>query len=115
MGTEEEALSPLIEGSYASYPVYSPDGSMAAYKTASLVEDGQPDILMVIPAAGGEAHQVTELVQIGTILWSAGGENLVVSTGPYDTPQLVQVDLNSGEVTVLADGWQPAWQPSRLD
>ncbi len=92
MGTEEKVLSPVVENSYASFPVYSADGSMVAYRIASLVEDGQPDSLMVIPAAGGEAHQAAELVQISSILWSAGGDHLVVSTGPYDTPQLVQVD-----------------------
>jgi Tol biopolymer transport system component len=115
MGTEEEALSPLVENGYASNPVYSPDGSTVAYKTASLLDEGQPDILMVIPAAGGEARQAAEQVQIGTILWSAGGEYLVLSAGPYDNPQLVRVELESGEITDLADGWQPAWQPSPVD
>ncbi len=115
MGTEEKVLSPVVENSYASFPVYSADGSLVAYRIASLLEDGQPDSLMVIPAAGGEAHQAAELVQISRILWSAGGDHLVVSTGPYDTPNIVQVDLDNGEVKVLADGWQPAWQPLPLD
>ena len=111
MGTEEKVLSPLVENRYSSYPIYSPDGSMVAYKTASLLEEGPPDSLMVIPASGGEARQLAELVQISSILWSADGNSLVVASGPFDTPKLVRVSAESGEVILLAEGWQPTWQP----
>ena len=111
LGTDEKVLASPGENSYASMPRFSPDGSLAAYRIASLLEEGPLDTLVVLPTAGGVARQLAELEEIGSIFWVEDGKSLVITTGPYDTPRLVKVSIESGEIAELVDGWQPAWQP----
>lgn len=73
---------------------WSPDGRWIAYVTQS--NASRFDNVFVVPAAGGEARQVTWLsnASAGPVVWSADGTYLLVGTGQRtEQRQLVRVDL----------------------
>lgn len=73
---------------------WSPDGRWIAY--VSPTNGARFDNVFVVPAAGGEARQVTWLANAsaGPVVWAPDGSYLLVGTGQRtEQRQLVRVDL----------------------
>jgi hypothetical protein len=107
MGEGEQEISLPIEMGYASSPALSPAGDQVAY----LVETGGPEsggfTLFVQPFPEGEARSLGEFEQAGDLAWLPDGSGLILSAGEWGFRQVLRVAFPGGEVTVLADGYQP--------
>lgn len=110
-GSQERAFSEDYEPGYAFYPVFSPRGDMLAFLVGPEDLEGSVYNLIVQPLEAGEPRQLGVIEQAGDLSWSADGERLILTSGPYESRQLVEVNLADGSIRVLENGSQPAWQP----
>jgi len=77
VGTDGTAAHRLTAGPADSGPVYSPDGTRIAFLRAT---DGSAPQLWLLPAAGGEAEQLTTLpLGAGAPVWSPDGARIAFS------------------------------------
>jgi Tol biopolymer transport system component len=110
-GGESQQLSPDYELGYAFWPRFDPTGQQVAY----LANLGQPDsmtyTLFVQPVSGGEPVSLGEFENALYLSWLPDGSGLIMSVGPYETRQVVEVMLADKSVRVLADGEAPALVP----
>jgi len=118
MGSGERDFSPPLESGYAFYPVFSPEGDRIAY----LAELAGPEsgsslsgsslsggyILFVQSLADGEAQPLGVFEQVNDLAWLPDGSGLILSAGSWGLRQVLQVAFPGGEVTTLAEGYQPS-------
>lgn len=109
-GNDELPLSNTDQVMSATYPVFSPDGTMISYHTQSTAMTDQQNQLYIQPLDGA-ARDFGSFIQIGHKSWSADGNWLAFYAGGMDNWQVVLLDLQSGDFQTLAKGWQIAWQP----
>jgi Tol biopolymer transport system component len=110
-GEKEGALSPDYGAGYAYGPVFSPDGNKLAYLAALGGPETFETTLYVVDVEDGEPRELGTFEQILSLGWSADGENLVFSAGPFETQQVLEVSAQDGASRVLAEGRFPAVQP----
>ena len=97
---------------------WSPDGESIVFSS------GEPHALYEVPAQGGEAKLVLAPDDLDSapaqkrVLWphflpaGAGRRIVLVASGPYDSPEILVVDLDSGEHSVLGHGAYPVYSPT---
>ena len=121
-GSEQISIKPLAGGNalqvsnavspdYAYWPVFSPDGKWIAYYASQGGMDTQEYVLSIVPAGGGEPQTFVTVFNPLNLAWSPDGSKVILARGPYDNPELVQVDILTGEVIVIGSGNQPAVAP----
>ncbi|WP_131104551.1 serine hydrolase [Ornithinimicrobium sufpigmenti] len=82
VGTDGSAPRRLTSGPGDSSPVFSPDGSQLAFLRAT---DGPPQVWL-LPAAGGDARQLTHLEWgAGEPVWSPDGQSIAFSAAVSPT------------------------------
>ena len=94
---------PVGQGFASREPALSPDGKLIAFIHAA---EGPLGNLWIIPAAGGEARQLTTLETSGGYAgapeWSHDGKSIVYSVeADMIGSQLWRIDIESGEVSAL--------------
>jgi Tol biopolymer transport system component len=111
MGEGEREISEPIETGYTFYPIFSPDGARIAY----LAEEGGPEsgryTLFVQPYPEGEPQSLGVFEQVNDLAWLPDGSGLVFTSGSWGSQQVLIVSHPGGEVTTLADGYQPRVPP----
>ena len=83
----------LASGFMSASYAWAPDNKWIAYVSA---DDRALRNVYVIPAAGGDKHQVSFLANsnVNSVQWSPDGKFLIFETSQRtETPQLVRVDL----------------------
>lgn len=111
-GGEVRPLSPDYGPGYAFRPRFSPQGDRLAY----LANLGGPESnrvsLFVIDLPDGEPREVGVFTQVEQFSWSPDGAYLVLSSGPFEAPQVIVVSASDGATDVLVAGRNLAWQPA---
>jgi Tol biopolymer transport system component len=112
---EERPLSPDYQPGYAFHPRFSPQGDQLAYLARLGGPETEPVTLFVVNVQGGEPRNLGEFEQTYELTWSPDGTRLALSSGPYEHPQVVEVQVADGTSTVLAEGREPAWRTTDFD
>ncbi|MEJ2305887.1 MAG: hypothetical protein P8Y14_30565 [Anaerolineales bacterium] len=107
---EKRALSPDYQPGYAFRPVFSPQGDQLAYLARLGGPETEPVTLFVIGVQGGEPRNLGVFQQTYELVWSPDGNHLALSSGPYEDPQVVEINVVDGTSTVLAEGREPSWR-----
>ena len=112
-GDQERVISPVPSGSYASYPVFSPQGDRIAYLVAPVGQDNPQFTVTVQELAGGEPtsgepRSLGEYEQVLNLAWTPDGSRLVFSAGPYENQQVFELNPADGAANALVEGSQPA-------
>ena len=105
----EQLLGPDYDGpAYATHPVFSPDGNQIAY--LAFLEGPMTEIgtVMVLDLAGGEPKSLGQFEGVWELAWVPDGSQVVFSFGPWESRQIIALNLVDGSQTVLAAGSQPA-------
>jgi Tol biopolymer transport system component len=119
MGTEELFARPLqggreqrltnyaSESEYAFSPALSPGSDRIAYLADFSGPDGQTYSLLIDDLAGGEPALLGTFDTVLNLTWSPDGEWLVFSAGPWDSQELVAVNVLDGSTMRLGPGTMP--------
>jgi dipeptidyl aminopeptidase/acylaminoacyl peptidase len=106
---EEQLIGPDYEGpAYATYPVFSPDGNQIAYLVFQDGPESQIATVMVLNLISDQARPLGQFEGVWELDWTPDGGQLVFSLGPWETPQIIAVNVADGSQVILADGSQPA-------
>jgi dipeptidyl aminopeptidase/acylaminoacyl peptidase len=113
LGGAELLASPDYKQGYAILPAFSPLGDQLAY----LYSPGMPDDEMYIitlqsfpqgdPLQMGHPVNLGEFESVQNLSWSPDGSRLIFAAGPWGAQQILQLDLQDGTTSVLAQGSQP--------
>ena len=84
-----------------SYPTWSPDSSQIAFLREP-VRSGDPYLVMIIPAGGGEAREVGQ--SWGGLAWSPDGKSLVITYLEKDRPlsRLALLPIEGGPIVPIS-------------
>ena len=105
---DERLIGPDYEGpAYATQPVFSPSGAQIAYLAYLDGPETQNATLMVLDLDSVEPKPYGSFEGLWEVEWTPDGRQLVFSAGPWESPQIVALDLADGSQTVLAIGSQP--------
>jgi Tol biopolymer transport system component len=63
---------------------------------------------MVLDLAGGEIKSLGQFEGVWELAWVPDGSHVVFSFGPWESPQIIALNIANGSQTVLAGGSQPA-------
>lgn len=110
-GGEARSLSPDYGDGYAFRPRFSPEGEQLAYLAAMDGPESNRVSVFVVDLRDGEARDLGLFTQVYELAWSPDGAYLVLSSGPFEAPQVVVVSVSDGDSAVLAGGRNAAWQP----
>jgi len=105
----EQLLGPDYDGpAYATYPIFSPAGDQIAY--IAYLDGPMTDFasIMVLDLAGGEPKSLGQFEGVWELAWTPDGSHVVFSFGPWESSQIIALNLADGSQTVLAAGSQPA-------
>ena len=105
----EQLLGPDYDGpAYATHPVFSPAGNQITYLV--FLEGPMTEIgtVMVLDLAGGEPKSLGQFEGVWELAWVPDGSHVVFSFGPWESRQIIALNLVDGSQTVLAAGSQPA-------
>jgi WD40 repeat protein len=105
----EQLLGPDYDGpAYATYPIFSPTGNQIAYLAYLEGPETQIANIMVLDLAGGEPISLGQFEGVWELAWVPDGSHIVFSFGPWESPQIIAINLADGSQTVLAAGSQLA-------
>jgi Tol biopolymer transport system component len=105
----EQLLGPDYDGpAYATNPVFSPAENQIAYLVYLEGPMTQIATIMVLDLAGGEPRSLGQFEDVWELAWVPDGSHVVFSIGPWESPQIIALNLADGSQTVLAAGSQPA-------
>lgn len=107
----ERQISPDSQPGYAFRPKFSPKGDQLAYLAKLNGPETDPVTLFVVDLPDGEPGDLGTFDQVYQISWSPDGAFLALSTGPYESAQVVEVTVADGTRRVLAEGREPVWRP----
>jgi Tol biopolymer transport system component len=105
----EQLLGPEYEGpAYATRPVFSPAGDQIAYLAFLGGPDAQVATVMVFEVTGGESNSLGQFEGVWELAWTPGGDQVVFDFGPWETRQMMVIDVADGSQTLLGDGREPS-------
>lgn len=102
-----QQLSPDYELGYAFWPRYDPTGTQVAYFANLGGPENMTFTLFVQPVSGGEPVSLGEFENALYLSWLPDGSGLIMSVGPYESRQVIEVSLADKSMRVLADGDAP--------
>ncbi|NIQ08851.1 MAG: hypothetical protein GWO23_03890 [Gammaproteobacteria bacterium] len=104
---DEQLFGPDYEGmAYATEPVFSPVADQIAYLVFQ--EGPRTATIMLIELGGGEPRALGQFEDLWELAWTPDGSQIVFDFGPYESRQIMAIDIVDGDQTILADGSQPA-------
>jgi Tol biopolymer transport system component len=107
--SDEQLIGPDYEGiAYATEPVFSPVADQVAYL---VFQDGPMTwtaTIMLIELGGGEPRVLGQFEDLWELAWTPDGSQIVFDFGPYESRQIMAINIVDGSQTILADGSQPA-------
>ena len=104
----EQLFGPDYDGlAYATYPLFSPTGDQIAYLAYLEGPETQDPTIMVIDLAGGEPKSFGQFEGVWELAWAPDASHLVFTIGPWESPQIITINLADGSQNVLASGSQP--------
>jgi len=104
----EQQVSPDLPDGYTYYPVFSPAGDQLAYLAAFGGPDSQKANLYIQDLAGGAPRVLGLYENVWDLNWMPGGQQIILSAGPYEARQIYLVNVADGTATLLALGNSPA-------
>jgi Tol biopolymer transport system component len=105
----EQLLGPDYDGpAYATQPVFSPAGDQIAYLAFLDGPETQNATIIILDLDGGEPRPLGQFEGLWQLAWVPDGSHLVFSFGPWESRQIVALNLADGSQTVLAAGDQPS-------
>jgi len=105
----EQLLGPDYDGpAYATHPIFSPAGNQIAYLAYLEGPETQIATIMVLDLVGGEPKSLGQFEGVWELTWVPDGSHVVFSFGPWESRQIIALNLADGSQTVLAAGSQPA-------
>jgi Tol biopolymer transport system component len=106
---EEQLIGPAYEGpAYATQPVFSPDGNQITYLAFHDGPETKDVTVMVLDLAGDESRPLGQFEGVWELDWTSDGNQLVFSIGPWESPQIIAVNVMDGSQRMLVEGSQPA-------
>lgn len=108
---EERPLSPDYGTGYAFRPRFSPEGERLAYLAAMDGPESNRVSVFVVDLPDGEPRELDTFTQVYELAWTPDGAYLVLSSGPFEAPQVVVVSVSDGDSAMLASGRDATWQP----
>lgn len=112
VGGEPTQLSPDYAQGYAFGPRFSPTGDQVAYLANLGAPDSNQFTLFVQPAAGGEARSLGSFENGLYLSWLPDGSGVLLSAGPFEARQVLEIAVAEGASRLLAQGDAPALQPA---
>ena len=105
---DEQLLGPDYDGpAYATHPVFSPAGDRIAYLAYLEGPETQEATIMVIDPAGGEPKSLGQFAGVWDLAWVQDGSHVVFSAGPWESSQIMALNIADGSQTLLTAGSQP--------
>ena len=112
LGKDNELVfSPQYERGYSFNPAFSPQGDRVAYLSNMGGPESTLFSLFVVDVTDNEGPSLGTFEQSWNFGWSPDGKWLVLSSGPYESQDVVIVSAADGWMRAVARGRQPAWQP----
>jgi hypothetical protein len=106
---EEQMIGLDYEGpAYATNPVFSPDGNQIAYLAFLEGPETQNATVMVLDLASDQARPLGQFEGVWELGWASDGSKLVFSIGPWESPQIIAINITDGSQMTLVEGSQPA-------
>jgi Tol biopolymer transport system component len=106
---DEQLIGPDYDGpAYATGPVFSPDGDQIAYLAFLDGPETNNATVMLLDITNGESRPLGQFNGLWELAWNPDGRQLVLSIGPWESPQIIALNVVDGSQTWLADGSQPA-------
>lgn len=96
-----------MEG-YDRFPVFSPDSKKIAWQSmATPGYESDKDRLMIVDLTNGAVKDITSSFDesVSNIIWNEDGNSIYFISGIKATFQVYNVDLHSGNIKKLTDGW----------
>ena len=110
-GGDERQLSPETLPGLAFHPLFSPAGDQLAFLDRLGGPETDAVSLYIVDLPDGEPRDLGTFDQVYELSWSPDGSHLALSTGSYESAQVVEVEVSGGTSRVLAEGKQPSWRP----
>jgi Tol biopolymer transport system component len=105
----EQLLGPDYDGpAYATHPIFSPAGDQITYLAYLGGPETQIATIVVLDLASGESKSLGQFEDVWELAWVPDGSHVVFSFGPWESRQIIALNLTDGSQIVLAAGSQPA-------
>jgi len=107
--SNEQPFGPNYDGiAYATEPVFSPVADQIAYLVFQAGPMTRTATIMLIELGGGEPRVLGQFEDLWDLAWTPDGSQIVFDFGPYESRQIMAINIVDGSQTILADGSQPA-------
>jgi len=104
----EQLLGPDYDGpAYATSPIFSPDGDRIAYLLYLDGPETQNATIMLLDLDGSEPKPLGEFEGVWELAWVPDGSQVVFTAGPWETPQIIALNIEDGSQTTLVEGRYP--------
>ena len=104
---EQHVTGYTAENEYAFLPTLSPIHARIAYLASLEGPDSQTYALLIQNLDDGQVTSFGTYEAVNYLSWSPDGQSLLFSAGPWDTQQVLAVNVTDGSITVLGSGTMP--------
>ena len=106
-GTEQRLTDYVSETEYAFSPALAPGNDRMAYLADFSGPEGQTYSLLLQDLTGGEPTLLGDFDTVLNLSWSPSGQWLIFNAGPWESQQLMAVNVSDGSTIKLGPGTMP--------